>query len=178
MALARLVREEAGGTGLFALYHPTTDSKLVELSCAFIRAPIVGLPQGQLASDPTGGQIWRNQAAASKDAEGQFEAPYEFAIKSRVEAVPKPLPGDMGYVQCAIAEVIEAASADGKLVVKLATEQTQVPGRTLYRTYYRFLHDAKTMKVAANSVIFPLDLTFTASLGHFALQKNKQQKTV
>ena len=158
MALARLVREEAGGMGLFALYHPTPDNKHVELSSTFIHARIDSLSsQGLLVSDPTSGQVWRNEAVTAMEARDAFTAPHEFAITSRVNGI-KPLPGDMVYVKCAIAEVMLAENSDGKLVVKLASEQLQVLNRTLYQTCYRFLHDAKTIEVTADSVIFPLDL--------------------
>jgi hypothetical protein len=227
---ARLVRREAHGVDLFALFA-TTDERHWELSTRFIRTkedlptasmtvdagnspsllpspslpslsllPSPSLPSLSLLPSPSlpslslpspslpslsgnGRQLCRSKGAAIDRCHRHFSEQganeFEFAVSSMVHGSVEPAPNDIVYLpnECIIAEV-KAIDEDGKMQLVLATELLDSPHRTSMQTFFRFTHDSRVSEAGLSDVLFPLDLCFNASDGHFILRKSSQMETV
>lgn len=169
-AVARLIRTEAGGNRLMALYEHASD--FMELSEQFVMLPtseFEHVPAGLLALEPvTGRQIWRNTSAAALVASQQ---PLEL-----LSVLPVPEPKDMVYLTdtCSLAEVLEHSADEYTVLVA----QQQDHGRSVTQAAFRFTDASKTQSVTRDKLTFPVDLSFDSKNGTFYVHRSKTLPTV
>jgi len=168
--VARLIRTEAGGNKLLALYEHA--SEFMELSEQFVMLPsseFEHAPAGLLALEPvTGRQIWRNKSAAALVA---TQRPLEL-----LSVLPNPAPKDMVYITdtCSLAEVLEHSADEYTVLVA----QQQDHGRSVTQAAFRFTDASKTQSVTRDQLTFPVDLRFDSAKGIFYVHRSKTLTTV
>jgi len=186
MSVARLVRQEHGGTELFALFTEV-DGGYFELSDRLVRTNMAqGFPSAKLVSDASSHrQRWRARDAAIRAAEGVLTSEHinrhQLAVESMVQPSGAPLqPKDMVYVSkhCAIGEVIDIDASASILKVRVATELMDASRVNSMETFYRFMPNSTVEHMDQSEVMFPIDLTFDGKKGDFILRKSLAMDTV
>ena len=187
LTLSRLIRQETDGVELFAAFTSIgSDGHSVELSADILMRTDRGrdLTNGRLAIDPViGTQHWRSREASQEAASDSYGEKglniAEFAVDAMVHDKPCLQLKDLVYVKkfCTIGEVVQPPSGS-KIRVRLATERDDIQGCSSKQTFYRFLHNAEMIDLSLDGVLFPIDLTFIATFGHFILRKSKGMATV
>ena len=186
VVIARLIRQDSDGTELFALFQKTSeDDAFIELSTQFMQTDQANeFRTGKIALDPTSHkQIWRQESKGILSAEAFFNSKgigADFALKAMIDGISPVRAKDMIYLpdECAIAEVIEVNEEASQLKVLVAEELPNHPSKSTMQAFYKFTEGSKLMDVELSEIIFPIDLTFNAQEGHFALKKSANLQSV
>ena len=163
--LARLIRRDAAGTMLCALFEQAAGATTVHLTEEFVSLPAnEGFPRQKVTLGPDGQQVWRSQAASIKhaalelakhslDSDGMI-------LDSMVTGKVEPTIGDMVHVGPPLHSFGEVIAIEGSNLKVAPAGQVCESVATSSRGFYQFKFGVAPVLVARDECTFPIDLTF------------------
>jgi hypothetical protein len=163
--LARLIRKDAAGMMLCALFEQAAGATTVHLTEKFVSLPAnEGFPRQKVTLGPDGQQVWRSQAASIKHAASELAKNGldgdGLILDSMVTGKVEPTIGDMVHVGPPLHSFGEVIAIEGSNLKVAPAGQVCESVATSSRGFYQFKFGVAPVLVARDECTFPIDLTF------------------